>query len=79
MRALLGEPPRRRLADAAPAADHHHDVPRQLLGGALAGDRLLHLPPLQRPVLELEHVRFGQMNSNRSTASALAMASSVAR
>ena len=32
----------------------------QLLGGALARDRLLDLPALERPVLELEHVRLGK-------------------
>ena len=59
MRPLLREPERRALADAAPPADHHHDVPGQQLGGALPGDLLVHLPPLQRPVLELEHVALG--------------------
>jgi hypothetical protein len=60
VRALLCEASRGRLADAAPAADDHHDVPRKLLGGPLAGDGLLHLPALQRPVLELEHVALGE-------------------
>ena len=76
--ALFGEASCRRLADAAAAADHHRDVPGQLLASPLAGDRLLHLAPLQRPVLELEDVGLGR-DWNRSTASALAMASSVAR
>ena len=59
MGALLREPPSRRLPDAAAATDDHHDVPGQELGRALPRDLLLDLPALQRPVLELEDVRFG--------------------
>ena len=56
MGTLLGEPPSRRGADAAAAADDDGDVARQQLGRPLLGDLLLDLPPLQRPVLELEDV-----------------------
>jgi hypothetical protein len=58
VRALFHEAPGRRLTDAAGAADDEGHVPRQQALPALARDTLLHLAPLERPVLELEDVGF---------------------
>ena len=54
--AFIREPPHRGCADAAAAADHHDDMPRDQLGRLLPGDLLLHLAALQRPALELVDV-----------------------
>src|SRR3954471_13516610 len=53
---LFGEAHRCRFSDTAAAADNQHDMTGQKLRRSLSSDLLLDLPPLQRPVLELEDV-----------------------
>ena len=59
VRTCLGEPPRRCPPDAAPPPDHHGDVAGDEQRRALVGILLFDLAPLERPVLEREHLRLG--------------------